>query len=115
VRVPNVFEVTVERNDVAGASLRFAWLDRAAPPRPRLIARAKRGRGVRLAWEPSVDRGSGRVGYVLVVDGRDVRRLRVSAFTAAVSLGRGVHRVGIAALDRAGNRSRTSLIRVTIR
>lgn len=115
VRVPNVFEMTVERNDMAGASLRFAWVDRTAPPRPRLIARAKRGRSVRLEWEPSVDRGSGRVGYVLVVDGRDVRRLRASAFAAAVSLRRGVHRVGITALDRAGNRSRTASIRVTIR
>ena len=49
------------------AALRFEWLDRVAPARPRLRARTTRGR-VRLAWDAAREAGQ-RNSYTAVIDG----------------------------------------------
>ena len=55
---PGIFRVTVERHALQSAALRFEWLDRVAPARPRLRVRTTRGR-VRLSWDAARERGSG--------------------------------------------------------
>lgn len=117
--LPRIFRVTVERHARESAALRLEWLDRVAPSRPRLRVRAA-GRGrVRLRWEPSRDRGSGTDGYTLVVDGRAVRTVRQEIelidWRATLRIGRGWHRVGVYATDRAGNRGRASFVRLRVR
>ena len=69
---PGIFRVTVERHALQSAALRFEWLDRVGPGRPRLRVRTTRGR-VRLAWDAARERGSGLVSHTVVIDGRAVR------------------------------------------
>jgi hypothetical protein len=109
-----VFRVTVDRHGAAGAALRFEWLDRVPPARPRLRARVT-GRRVRVEWDAPVERGSGLASYSLVVDGRVLRQLDPIAYTATVRLGRGRHAVGVSATDRAGNRGATATARGRLR
>lgn len=114
-RVPGAFEVHVERLDASGAALRFRWVDRTPPPRPQNLSVVRRGTRVTIAWDPPVDTGSGRVAQVVVLDGKEIRRLGPLAFTTTLRLARGSHRVGVAALDRAGLRGRTATRRVVVR
>ena len=72
---PGIFRVTVERHALASAALRFEWLDRVGPGRPRLRVRTTRGR-VRLSWDAARERGSGIDSYTVVIDGRGVRKFR---------------------------------------
>jgi hypothetical protein len=115
---PGVFRVTVERHALSSAALRFEWLDRVSPSRPRLRVRAGRGR-VRLAWDSSRERASGVDSYTVVVDGRAVRRLRteipLTTWSASVRAARGRHRVGVYATDRAGNRGLLAAAWVRVR
>jgi hypothetical protein len=115
---PGIFRVTVERHALQSAALRFEWLDRVAPGRPRLRARTTRGR-IRLAWDAARDRGSGVDSYTVVIDGRAVRTYRLdiplTTWTAAFRAARGSHRVGVYATDRAGNRGRLASARIRIR
>jgi hypothetical protein len=116
--LPRLFRVTVERHAPEGASLRFEWLDRVAPRRPRLRGRSGRGR-VRLTWESSRERGSGVESYTLVVDRRSVRTISreipLIVWQASLRLPPGRHRVGVFATDRAGNRGRPAWVRVRVR
>ena len=74
-----IFRVVVERHSAEEAALRFEWLDRVAPTRPRLVVRAP-GRGrVHLTWDSSVERGSGVDTYSVLLDGRVVRTLTAAA------------------------------------
>ncbi len=66
---PGIFRVTVERHALESAALRFEWLDRVGPGRPRLRVRTTRGR-VRLSWDAARERGSGIDSYTVVIDGR---------------------------------------------
>ena len=115
---PGIFRVTVERHALASAALRFEWLDRVGPGRPRLRVRTTRGR-VRLSWDAARERGSGIDSYTVVIDGRGVRRFRsdieLTTWTAAFRVARGFHRVGVYATDRAGNRGRLVSTRIRIR
>ena len=116
--VSGIFRVVVERHAGDAASLRFEWLDRVAPSRPRVAVRSP-GRGrVALTWEPAAERGSGVDTYSVLVDGRAVRILRpgvpFSGWRASLHLSRGVHRIGVVATDRAGNRGRVAMARVRI-
>jgi len=115
---PGIFRVTVERHALQSAALRFEWLDRVAPVRPRLRVRTTRGR-VRLSWDAARERGSGVDSYTVVIDGRPVRTYRsdipLTTWTAAFRAGRGSHRVGVYATDRAGNRGRLASARIRIR
>ena len=114
---PGVFRMVVERHAPDSATLRLEWLDRVAPTRPRLSARAGRGR-VRLTWDSSVERGSGVDTYTVVVDGRARRTLRqqfpFSGWRATLALSHGSHRIVVYATDRAGNRGRAASARVQV-
>jgi len=114
---PGVFRVVVEREAPESAALRLEWLDRAAPTKPRLSARAGRGR-VRLTWEPAVERGSGVDTYSVLVDGQARRTLRqqfpFSGWRTSLALPPGSHRVVVYATDRAGNRGRAASVRVRV-
>ena len=117
--VPRIFRVFVERHARESAALRLEWLDRVAPTRPKLRARAT-GRGrVRLTWEPSRERGSGVDRYTLVVDGRGVRAVTqevpLISWEARLRLAPGRHRVGVYATDRAGNRGRVASVQLRVR
>jgi Gametolysin peptidase M11 len=113
-----VFRVAVERHALESAALRFEWLDRVGPSRPRLRVRTARGR-VRLTWDAARERGSGVDKYTAVIDGRAKRSFRsdipLTTWTAAFRVSRGVHRVGVYATDRAGNRGRLAVARVRVR
>lgn len=113
-----IFRVVVERHSAEDAALRLEWLDRVAPTRPRLVARAP-GRGrVHLTWDSSVERGSGVDTYSVLVDGRVVRSLTqqvpFSGWRTSLHLSRGVHRIAVFATDRAGNRGRAATARVRV-
>ena len=113
-----IFRVVVERHSAEEAALRFEWLDRVAPTRPRLVVRAP-GRGrVHLTWDSSVERGSGVDTYSVLLDGRVVRtltqQLPFSGWSASLHLSRGVHRIAVLATDRAGNRGRAATARVRV-
>jgi hypothetical protein len=115
---PGVFRVLVERHAPESAALRLQWLDRVAPTRPRLAARAGRGR-VRLTWESAVEQGSGVDTYSVLVDGQARRTLRqqfpFSGWRATLALSPGRHRIVVYATDRAGNRGQAASVRVRVR
>ena len=121
--VPGAFSVSLVRSDSERATLRFRWTDRTPPSRPR-VETAVRGRVVTI--RPAArDAGSGVDRYELRVDGRRHGSTRGSALRRGelvwrdprfrVRLGRGTHRVAVAAVDRVGNRSPRAVTRVTVR
>lgn len=113
-----VFRVTVEQHAPESSTLGFEWLDRVAPARPSIDVRVRRGRA-RVTWDPAAEQGSGLLSYTLLVDGRAVRTLDGQIpylnASATLRLSRGVHRVGVRATDRAGNRGRATTVRVRVR
>jgi hypothetical protein len=113
-----VFSVTVERHARESATLRFAWLDRIPPGRPAADVRRLRGGRVRLTWDPAVEEGSGVQTYSVVVDGRVVRtfdgQVPYLNSTVTLRLAPGPHRVAVLAIDRAGNRGRSTTHRLVI-
>lgn len=118
-RQSGLFSVTVERHSRESAVLRFQWLDRTAPGRPRLRARAAGGGRVRLTWSRTTERGSGVRSYAIVADGRTVTTidgtLPSGIWEATLRLRRGWHRVGVFGTDRAGNRGRAATVRLRVR
>jgi Gametolysin peptidase M11 len=115
---PGVFRVTVRQHARESAALRFEWLDRVAPARAKLRVRPLSGRRMRLTWEPARDRHSGLDSYRVLVDGRVTRSVSREFHLVndgvTLRLSRGRHRVGVIAVDRAGNRRRASVrVRVT--
>ena len=113
-----VFRVTIDRHAPESSALRFAWLDRVAPARPNIDVRVRKGRA-RVTWDPAREQGSGLLSYTVLVDGRAVRTLDGQIpylnASATLRLSRGVHRVGVRATDRAGNRGRATTVRVRVR
>jgi hypothetical protein len=114
-----IFAVGVESHAPDRARLRFRWLDRVAPLRPRLRARAVRKGRVRLTWYPARERGSGVRSYEVRLDGRAVQVVDVGEtlylWRLTIPAPRGVHRVAVVATDRAGNRGRAASARVRVR
>ena len=113
------FRVAVVSHSQAEATLRFEWLDRTPPGRPRLKARSPRRGRVALRWQQPVERGSGIETYTLLLDGRTVRevdgRAGLFSWNETISAPRGVHRVAVVATDRAGNRGRGYSRRVRVK
>lgn len=111
--VAGSFEVVRTSSDEERMILRFRWTDRARPGRPRIEARVA-GRTLTLRFS-AADRGSGVELYELSVGpGLHVtlptgelqgRELVGRDAYYRVRLPRGVYRVKVAAVDRAGNRS----------
>ena len=114
-----IFEVGVETHAPDRARLRFRWLDKVAPLRPRLRARAIRRGRVRVAWDSARERGSGVRSYEVLLDGRAVQIVDAGQalyrWQVTIRAPRGVHRVAVAATDRAGNRGRAASARVRVR
>ena len=116
---PGIFRVTVDRHTPEAAALRFQWLDRVRPGRPRVRARSLRpGRAI-LRWERPRELGSGIQSYTLLVDGRPRRTVGRDVLYISdgirFRLPRGPHRLGVLATDRAGNRGRPSWARVRVK
>jgi hypothetical protein len=109
-----VFSITAASADAAETQLTFAWTDRTPPTAPLLNVahRMPRGWSPIVRWGASVDEGSGLVGYRVVLDGQTVERTTHRRAVLA-PLSPGPHRITVEALDRAGNRSR-STARVTV-
>ena len=114
-----VFAVSVESHAPDRALLRFSWLDKVAPLRPRLRARAIRRGRVRLTWYSARERGSGVRSYELRLDGNAVQVVdagpALNQWQVTIRAPRGVHRVAVLATDRAGNRGRAASARVRVR
>jgi hypothetical protein len=116
---PGIFRVTVERHAQEAAALRFRWLDRVPPSRPRVRALSLRpGRAI-LRWQRPREGGSGIQSYTLLVDGRPRRTVGRDVLFISdgirFRLPRGPHRLGVLATDRAGNRGRPSWVRVRVK
>jgi hypothetical protein len=116
--LPGVVRVTVERHARESTALGVAWLDRRAPGRPSIDADVLRRGRVRLTWDPAPERGSGVATNTVLADGRPVRVLdgQVPNLNSSVTirLRSGVHRLGVFATDRAGNRGRAAAVRVRV-
>ena len=121
--VPKAFEVVMLDSDSTEATLRFRWTDRTRPSRPRLDVIAS-GRWVTLRF-PATDTGSGVDRYEVSIG----PRYRVVVATSEVvdgelvghdavyraRLARGVHRVVVTPVDRAGNRGPAAVRSVRVR
>jgi hypothetical protein len=116
---PGSFRVTVDRHAPQAAALRFQWLDRVAPGKPRVRARSQRPGRATLRWERPRELGSGIQSYTLLVDGRARRTLGRDVLFISdgirFRLPRGPHRLGVLATDRAGNRGRPAWARVRVK
>jgi hypothetical protein len=115
-----IFTVGVEAHATDRARLRFRWLDKVAPLRPRrLRARAIRRGRVRVRWDSARERGSGVRSYELLRDGRAVQVVdateALNSWQVTMRAPRGAHRVAVRATDRAGNRGRVAAARVRVR
>ena len=114
-----IFSVTVESHAADRARLRFHWLDRRAPRRPNLSARATRRGRIRLNWDAARERGSGVKTYEVLLDGHAVQIVDAAAglnsWQVRIRAPRGLHRIGVVATDRAGNRGRAATASARVR
>lgn len=114
-----IFAVDVEAHARDRALLRFRWLDKVAPLRPRLRARAIRKGRIRLIWDSARERGSGVRSYEVRLDGKAVQIVDAAQalyrWQVTIRAPRGVHRVAVVATDRAGNRGRAASARARAR
>ena len=85
--------------------VRFTWLDRTRPSPPSVSLR-----GSRITWS-SRDRGSGVASCAVAVDGRSIGRGPASGTMTVPTVTSGTHRLSVTCVDRAGNRSRTTVRR----
>jgi gametolysin peptidase M11 len=97
-RVGGVFSVRY----TAVGHARFTWIDRTRPSAPSVSVQ-----GARVTWS-SRDRGSGIASCTAALDGRVVARSGANG-NATLPTMRGRHRLSVACVDRAGNRSRRTL------
>ena len=100
------FALSVTAGTANTADVRFRWIDRAKPSRPVFLEprrSVEAGSALRVTWKPAHDAGSGVLRYVLVADGKATTTdQRTETLRTAV---RGVHRLKLVAIDRAGNQS----------
>jgi hypothetical protein len=103
-RLPGVFSLRY------GERVRFAWLDRTRPSAPSVSVRAGR-----VLWSAR-DKGSGIASCTVALDGRTVARGKAkgSVTLPELPVNRGLHRVSVACVDRAGNRSRATIKRIRV-
>jgi hypothetical protein len=85
-------------------SVRFKWLDRTKPRPPHVSVQA-----MRVTWS-SRDSGSGVASCTVIAGGRTVGRGPASG---SVTVPAGKHRVSVTCVDRAGNRSRATVRRIS--
>jgi hypothetical protein len=106
--VPGAFAVRVVARGGGSAQLRFTWTDTAPPGRPRDFGVRSNAGELGLSWVGSQETGSGIQRYEISIDGGKPLRLvpssRAENRLSLPPLRRGIHRVAIVAVDRAGNR-----------
>jgi hypothetical protein len=120
--VPGAFAVTVRSTEPARATVALRWTDRTRPSPPRIESAGR----TLVRWRAAAEAGSGVAAYEVSVDGRRPRRVVATRFAGTVlieaprqlryaRLPRGRHRVAVAAVDRAGNRSRPAVRTFVVR
>jgi hypothetical protein len=92
-----------------GEAVRFAWLDRTRPSTPTVSVVAGR-----VLWTAR-DKGSGIASCTVALDGRTFARGEAKGSATLPAVKRGPHRVTVACVDRAGNRSRKTVKRIRVR
>jgi len=100
-RVGGVFSVRYSAGRV-----RFTWVDRTRPNAPSVSVHA-----TRITWA-SRDKGSGVASCTVTVDSRAVGRGPATGTMTLPAMRSGTHRVAVACVDRAGNRSRATTRRL---
>jgi hypothetical protein len=121
--VRRVFTVRVSSAGADSATLAFRWTDRTRPGRP-VVRAAVAGSRLVVRWRRGLERGSGIAAHEVFADGRRVARIDAVRPVAGLlvrnddrvrlRLQRGMHRVAVVAIDRAGNRSRVGTRRVRV-
>jgi hypothetical protein len=114
-RLAGAFSVRYAPSANGRARLVFAWLDRAGPRRPRIVApsRVRTGQQFRVAWT-SADSGSGLALCSFSVNGRRLAKTEGNGDTLVGPLRRGAHKASVFCTDRAGNRSRPRSKRIRV-
>jgi Gametolysin peptidase M11 len=111
--VPGTFELSVLDHVGTHVDVRFRWLDDTAPGRVTIAQPSTRAGRTKFSWDASADAGSGVATYDLTLDGRRAGTTAAQQLTMPVARGR--HVVGIVAVDRAGNRGRSTSRRFVVR
>jgi hypothetical protein len=122
--VRGVFTMRVTSAGSDSATLAFRWADRTRPGRP-VVRAAVAGSRLVVRWRRGVECGSGIAAHEVFTDGRLVAHIAAVRPLAGLlvrnddrvrlRLRRGVHRVAVVAIDRAGNRSRVGTRRARVR
>jgi hypothetical protein len=86
--------------------VRFDWIDRTRPSTPSVSVNA-----ARITWS-SHDKGSGVASCTIAVDRRTVGRGPADGTMTLPAVKRGTHRLSVTCVDRAGNRSRSTVRRL---
>ena len=107
----NVLEAAGDR-----ARLRFRWTDAKAPPAARFTAAVVGGR-VQVTLDAEHENGSGIARYDIRLDQSAPRSVHTDATNDPIQIGKplpGTHTVKVVVVDRAGNRSRAAVRRLTV-
>jgi hypothetical protein len=117
------FRLTVLRHEGTHVDVDFRWTDTQPPDAPRIGSPGRIVRGpsrfVDVDWQGSRDTGSGVARYEVWIDGAAKRIIpadfRLGDHVALLRPRPGRHGLRMVAIDRAGNRSKVSLRRFTVR
>ncbi|MGZ4372798.1 MAG: hypothetical protein ACXVRQ_11450 [Gaiellaceae bacterium] len=100
------FALVVTASTANTVDVHFRWVDRTKPSRPTFVEpqrTVRTGDALRVSWKPAHDAGSGVLRYVLVADGKATTTDQLTETLGRPA--RGLHRLKLVAIDRAGNRS----------
>jgi len=112
------FSLTVLDHAGTHIDVRFRWTDTKAPGKPAIFSPLGTVRSkLDIEWGRAVETGSGLASYVVLLDGKLRKSLAADAPRQLVlpKPHRGKHVVAVVAVDRAGNRGRPGVSRITVR
>ena len=115
---PGAFSLTVFDHVGTHIDVRFRWTDTKAPGKPAIFSPLGTVRSkLDIEWGRAVETGSGLASYVVLLDGKVRKSLAADAPRQLVlpKPHRGKHVVAVVAVDRAGNRGRPGVSRITVR
>jgi Gametolysin peptidase M11 len=107
-RIPNVLEVDVVNHIGSTVRVRLRWLDHSPPSPPVLTAPT----GSTLSWKASRDAGTGVHDYCVSIDDAPAQMIATPSLDLS-TLSAAAHVIRVAAIDYAGNASRTTTLRLT--